>query len=302
MELRHLVYFRAVASELNFSRAAKKLNISQPPLSRQIMELEEDLKVTLFKRGPRGLTITPAGRFLAQEVTKLLGRIEIIKERIGKAELWDSRLVRIGFVPSAMYSFLPELIGMFKQTFPALSFEFLELSSSDQREALLSSRIDLGFARAWIVKDGIKFIPLAEESLSLVYSASMINLKKNEGINRFKELPFISFSKTSAPSISHYANMICANAGFSPRVASTSGQLDSVLRLVSAGLGWSIVPTKSLSNFNMKINARELKDLPEMIILGIAIQEGNNDLLVSSLLDIAVNFFSPAEAGIQQHS
>lgn len=300
MELRHLTYFRAVASELNFSRAAKKLNISQPPLSRQIKELEEELHVTLFNRGPRGLSITPAGRFLEQEVAKLLGRIEVIKERIGKAELWESRMVRIGFVPSAMYSFLPELIVVIKQTFPDLSFEFLELSSSEQHEALLSSRIDLGFVRAWIVKDGIKFIPLAEESMSLVYSSSMINLKKSEGINQFKELPFISFSKTSAPSISHYANMICANAGFNPRVVSTSGQLDSVLRLVSAGLGWSIVPTKSLSNFNMNINARELKELPEMIIVGIAIQEGNNDLLVLSLLDISVNFFSSTGASEKQ--
>jgi DNA-binding transcriptional LysR family regulator len=124
----------------------------------------------------------------------------------------------------------------------------------------------------------------------------MINLKKTEGINHFRDLPFISFSKTSAPSISYYANMICANAGFSPRVVSTSGQLDSVLRLVSAGLGWSIVPTQSLTNFTMKINARELKDLPERIIVGIAIQEGHNDLLVSSILDIAVNYFSATEA------
>ena len=291
MELRHLSYFRAVASELNFSRAARKLNISQPPLSRQIMELEEELNVALFKRGPRGLSITPAGRFLEQEAAKLLGRIEVIRERIGKSELWESRMVRIGFVPSAMYSFLPELVGVIKQAYPDLSFEFLELSSSDQREALLSSRIDLGFVRAWIVKDGIKFIPLAEESLSIVYSSSLVILKKNEGIKRFKELPFISFSKTTAPSISHYANMICANAGFNPRVVSTSGQLDSVLRLVSAGLGWSIVPTQSLSNFNMKISARALEDLPERIIMGIAIQEVDNDLLVSSLLDIAVDFF-----------
>jgi len=259
------------------------------------MELEQELNVTLFKRGSRGLSITPAGRFLEQEVVKLLGRIEVIKERIGKAELWESRIVRIGFVPSAMYSFLPELIGVIKKAFPDLSFEFLELSSSDQHEALLSSRIDLGFVRAWIVKDGIKFIPLAEESLSVVYSSSLINLKKHESINRLKELPFISFSKTNAPSISYYANMICANAGFSPRVVSTSGQLDSVLRLVSAGLGWSIVPTQSLSNCTIKLNARELKDLPERIIIGIAIQEGDSDLLVSSLLDIAVNFFSNME-------
>ena len=141
MELRHLVYFRAVAGELNFSRAAGKLNMSQPPLSRQISELECELGVSLFKRGPHGVTLTPAGRYLELEASRLLGRVELLKERIGKVELCASRLVRIGFVSSAMYSFLPDLVASFRVSFPELTFDFIELGTDEQGRRSFPERL-----------------------------------------------------------------------------------------------------------------------------------------------------------------
>lgn len=291
MELRHLTYFRAVAEELNFSRAAEKLNISQPPLSRQIGELESELGVTLFRRGPHGVSLTPEGRYLLEESKRLLGRVDSIKERIGKVELGASRLVRIGFVASAMYSFLPKLIGKFSMAFPGLSFEFIELATGEQGKALLSGKIDLGFVRSWMFEDGVRFIPVLEESLSVIYSPTLI--KQNEGadLSVFKSLPFIAFSIACAPGIAEYAKLVCARDGFIPNTVYVAGQYDSVLRLVSVGLGWSIVPALALSSCYPGIVSSPICSLPEKIVIGIALRDDETDLIISALLDIAVGFF-----------
>jgi len=286
MDLRQLRRFLAVAEELNFGRAAERLHISQPPLSRQIMELEEELGVELFERGPRGVTITPAGRYLEKEAARLLGRVSLVKERIGTVGRGGLRQVRIGFVASAMYSFLPELVERYREELKGLSFEFLELPTNAQAKALLSGRIDIGFVRFWTGEEGIRFVPISEESLSLVHSRSL-SPQPGEDLAAYAELPFIAFALDSAPGLAESALKACARAGFTPKTVFSAGQFDSVLRLVAAGLGWSIVPTLALSGSRLELVARELMDQPERIIVGAALRDDEDDPLVLSLLDIA---------------
>lgn len=291
MELRHLSYFRAVAEELNFSRAAERLNISQPPLSRQIGELEDELGVSLFHRGPHGVTLTLEGTYLLDEARRILGRVDSLKERIGNVEISAARLIRIGFVASAMYSFLPELVTRFSARFPDLSFEFLELATGEQGKALILGKIDIGFVRSWIGEDGLRFIPLAEESLSVIYSRSLCGSSVPGVLADFKNLPFVAFSGACAPGMAEYANLVCAREGFVPKVVYTAGQFDSVLQLVSAGLGWAIVPTVALARPKPALESIPVESLAEKIKIGMAIREDDADRIIGELEKITRDFF-----------
>jgi DNA-binding transcriptional LysR family regulator len=290
MELRHLIYFKALAEELSYTKAAEKLHISQPPLSRQITELEHELGVELFHRSTRGVTITPAGRYLEQEAGKILAKVDIVKERVTKIELGKTRLIRIGFVASAMYSFLPEIIGLFRSTFPKLTFELIELATDDQVKALLSGRIDIGFVRSWIIDDGIAFNPVAEDKFVLIYSPSLDIKDQPKRIMEFKSLPYIAHSKKTSPNIAEFTSNICSREGFTPKTIFTVGQVDSIIRLVAAGLGWSIIPDYALSFTKSKVRAIHIPDSPECILLGVAIRSDENDLIITELADIAMSF------------
>jgi DNA-binding transcriptional LysR family regulator len=294
MELRHLAYFRAVAEELNFSRAAERLNISQPPLSRQIGELEYELGVMLFHRGPHGVSLTQEGEYLLEEARRLLGRVDSLKERIGSIEISASRLIRVGFVASAMHSFLPELVGKFNKEFPGLSFEFRELATGAQGKALLSGEIDIGFVRSWIVEEGLRFSPMIEENLSVVYSRSLCASLAPARLADFREYPFIAFSGSCAPGMAEYANLVCARDGFVPRTVYSAGQFDSVLQLAGAGLGWAIVPTVALSRPKIALESMPVESLEDGIRIGIAIREDDSDRVIAGLERMTRDFFGIA--------
>jgi DNA-binding transcriptional LysR family regulator len=296
MELRHLSYFRAVAEELNFSRAAERLNISQPPLSRQIGELEDEFGVSLFRRGPHGVTLTIEGMYLLEETRRILGRVDSLKERIGNVEIGSARLIRIGFVASAMYSFLPELVAKFNATFPDLSFEFLELATGEQGKALISGKIDIGFVRSWLVEDGLRFVPIAEESLSVIYARSLCASSAPSSLLDFRDLPFVAFSGSCAPGMAEYANLVCARDGFAPKIVYSAGQFDSVLQLVSAGLGWAIIPTVALARPKPALESMPVESLADKIKIGFAIREDDPDRIIAELEIITRDFFGIGEA------
>ena len=290
MELRHLVYFKALAEELSYTKAAEKLHISQPPLSRQITELENELGVELFHRSTRGVSITPAGRYLEQEAAKILARVDVVKERVTKVELGKTRLIRIGFVASAMYSFLPEIIGSYRATFPKLTFDLIELATDDQVKALLSGRIDIGFVRSWIIDEGVSFHPVTEDKFVIIYSPSLDIQDSPNKISDFKSLPFIAFSKKTAPNIAEFTSRICSREGFTPKTVFTVGQVDSIIRLVAAGLGWAIIPDYALTLTKSKVKNMHIKNSPECILLGVATRSDENDVIISGLSEIAMNF------------
>ena len=146
MELRHLKYFVTVAEEQSFTKAAEKLFIAQPPLSRQIQNLENEFGVLLFERGSRPLQLTEAGEFFYQHAVKLLANAEEIKsmtKRVGMVE----RTVRIGFVGSLLYGLLSRIVYLYRQRYPQLKIELIEMTTTHQIPALKEGRIDVGFGR-----------------------------------------------------------------------------------------------------------------------------------------------------------
>ena len=146
IELRHLRYFVAVAEERNFTRAAERLHIAQPPLSRQIQQLEEILGVALIEKGSRPLRLTEAGQFFLAHAKPLLDQVRDLKAmtcRVGKLE----RTISAGFVASTLYGLLPDIIRRYRERYPEVEVTLHEMTTVEQMQALKEGRIDVGFGR-----------------------------------------------------------------------------------------------------------------------------------------------------------
>ncbi|MBH2526205.1 LysR family transcriptional regulator [Serratia marcescens] len=170
MELRHLRYFIAVAEERNFSRAAERLHISQPPLSRQIQQLEASLGVRLFERDSRPLALTEAGRFLYGHALQFLAQsleLKSMTQRVGLVE----RPLSLGFVASTLYDILPQLIRRFRASCPEVGLTLHEMTTLEQIGALKEGKIDVGFGRIRHEDIHIRRIVLREEPLMAALAA-----------------------------------------------------------------------------------------------------------------------------------
>ena len=166
MELRQLRYFAAVARERNFTRAAEMLRIAQPPLSRQIQQLEDELGVTLIERGSRPLRLTDAGRLLYDQAVQVLERVEEMKAITQRLREAEQPRFRIGFVPSTLYGRLPELIRRYRAVRPGVELTLLELTTLEQIAALKEGRIDVGYGRVPFDDPAIERVLLRNEKLS----------------------------------------------------------------------------------------------------------------------------------------
>lgn len=172
MELRHLRYFVAVAEELNFSRAAEKLHIAQPPLSQQIQDLEAELGVQLFERTKRRVQLTEAGKVFLEEVKKVFEQVNQAIKVAQKTSRGEVGKLAIAFNSSATYSVLPKLLYEFRQRCPDIELILQELTTNQQLEKLSQNQIDLGLLYLPVNKKELKVISLLKESLTIALSAN----------------------------------------------------------------------------------------------------------------------------------
>ncbi len=243
MELRHLRYFTTVAATGSFSRAAEKLNIAQPPLSRQIQQLEEELGVRLLDRG-RPLTLTESGRYFFEQARQILQRVEETKamtRRIAKGMVLQ---FNIGFVASTLYDSLPELIRRFRITVPGVEVQLVELTTMEQVAALKDGRIDVGFGRLKFEDEAIMRHVVREERLCLAVPIDH-PLAAESGRIRLKDVaaePLIIYPKSPRPSYADQVLGFYRDAGVEPRIGIEARELQTALGLVASGGGVCLVP------------------------------------------------------------
>lgn len=243
MELRHLRYFTTVAAEGSFSRASEKLNIAQPPLSRQVQQLEEELGVRLLDRG-RPLTLTEPGRYLFEQARQILQRVEETKamtKRIAKGMVLQ---FNIGFVASTLYDALPELIRRFRITVPGVEVQLLEMTTMEQVKALKDGRIDVGFGRLKFDDEAVVRKVIRDEKLCLAVPAEH-RLTQTNGKLRLRDTegePLIIYPKTPRPSYADQVLGFYRDAGLEPSIGMEARELQTALGLVAAGGGICVVP------------------------------------------------------------
>jgi DNA-binding transcriptional LysR family regulator len=250
MELRHLRYFIAVAEEGHITRAAERLGMQQPPLSQQIKAIERQLDVQLFRRKPRGVELTDAGRALLADARAILAQVEHAFETTRRTARGEQGRICVGVTPtSPFHPFVPRVIRAFREAFPLVSLTLEESLSNELVEHLRNERIDAAFIRSPPADlDGLVVTPLLEEAMVVALPSGHTLAQGNgrgDAAISLKGLAGETFIiQGSQYGLGLYAATIaaCHAAGFTPRIGQEAPRLASTLNLVAVGLGISFVP------------------------------------------------------------
>ncbi|GAA6142717.1 LysR family transcriptional regulator [Hydrogenophaga sp. 5NK40-0174] len=243
MELRHLRYFEVLANTLNFTRAAEQLHIAQPPLSRQIQQLEDELGVMLIDRSSRPLALTRAGSFFFEQSTQVLARIEEMCEATRRLGAGRRRWLGVGFVPSMLYGALPKVVQAFMAQNPDIDVVLKELTSVQQAEALQAGRIDVGFGRLAVNADGLLNTMIFEETMVAALPASSpLARYKSLSLKQLSETTIILYPATPRPSFADQVATQFRAHGFPILHSYETNGLQTAIGLVAAGMGASVVP------------------------------------------------------------
>lgn len=246
MELRHLRYFVAVAEELHFGRAAERLGISQPPLSQQIQALEEELGARLLERTNRRVALTEVGRLFLAEARQVLAQSDKAVQLARRAQRGEIGELKIGFTSSAPFtSTIPRSIFAFRQAYPAVHLELLEMSSRQVVAALQERRVQVGVIRPLALPEGMDRTELFREPLVAVLRADHPLAQGRDGgigLAELAEEPFVYFPVSFGTGLYDQLLELTRQAGFTPRIAQEAGEAMTIIGLVAAGLGVSVLP------------------------------------------------------------
>jgi len=277
MELRHLRYFVAVAEEMNISRAAAKLRVSQPPLSRQIRDLEQEIGTPLFDRRQKHLKLTSAGAQFFPEAKKILLYTARATRLAKAASTGQTGQITIAFLSPLGGLFLPTIIRSFRSKFPLVDIDLSEMVPRQQLEALLDHHIDLGF------------LPKTElESTNVLASYHLMDVQlrlaltpghpltklRRIPLKKLKEEKFIIFKRSAAPATHDFILRACRSEGLEPNIVKQSDRAQSILDLVAAGIGVAIVP-EHFQRYRTELVLRQL--IPKLPTLSLCMVWRQND-------------------------
>jgi DNA-binding transcriptional LysR family regulator len=285
MELRHLSYFQAVAEELNYRKAAERLFISQPGLSRQIKQLEEELGVQLFERDKKRVELTAAGAYLKGEVDFVLNHLETTKQQLLEIAAGREGELRIGFLGSASNQVLPDLLKKLSSNFPKITTSLEELSNQTQVEMIQKDKLDLGFVRLASVPEDLEIKVVFRDSFSLVVpNDHPIQIGDFKSVGQFADQSFILFSSDYSNYYYEQILGICRDAGFMPKIKHKSVHALTIFRLVENGLGVAIVPTSLKKGYDLGVRFMEIPGISQFTELSaIWKPENRNPVLVKVL-------------------
>ncbi|WP_020655307.1 LysR family transcriptional regulator [Massilia niastensis] len=261
MDLRQVRYFVAVAEERNFTRAAERLHVAQPPVTRQVQQLEEMLGVVLIERGSRPVKLTEAGEFFLAHARLLLDQardLQAMTQRVGKRE----RKLSVGFVASTLYGELPDIVRRYRERFPLVDVTLHEMTTVEQLQALKEGRIDVGFGRLKSEDPSIRRILLREERMVVALPPEH-RLALREGGLRLMELAhdtLLVYPKSPRPSFADQVLSVFGEANVTPAQVTEVRELQISMGLVAAGQGISIVPESVQAMHHRNVVYRGLED------------------------------------------
>ncbi|MFS8048448.1 LysR family transcriptional regulator [Rhizobium sp. BR 314] len=245
MELRHLKYFLAVAEELNFTRAARRVGIGQPPLSNQIRDLEEEIGAPLFRRLPHGVELTQAGEVFLTEAQVIVARAEQAKGLALKAARGELGRLRIGFTGSAAFSpIVPSSVRSFRRAYPEIDLTLEEAHTTRLLERLEAEELDAAFIRPGDTDPpAFRSHALADEAMMIALpSGHPLAAKESLPLSALSEEIFVLFPRAAGPSLFDGIIAACRQAGFEPILGQIAPQITSIANLIAVELGVSLVP------------------------------------------------------------
>lgn len=291
MDIKRLKLFVAVAEELNILKAANRMNISQPPLTRHIKLLEEELKTLLFIRTARGVELTEAGSVLLEEARNLISLSELAAERTFKAGQGLLGRIDVGLFSSAVFGVIPKILLAFRQAFPDVTMVMHSLNKSQQIEALRQRRLTIGFNRFFETMDDLAVEQIHTESLFIAINRSDPLAKKKTVPWRDLALhPLVLFPSTARPSFIDQVIDICISDGFKPNVVQEVGDAMNALALVASGFGMAIIPESATNMKIPNVVYRPLTRNPEPVVdLSCVYRINDESPILKEFLAIARN-------------
>ncbi|QKY07566.1 LysR family transcriptional regulator [Janthinobacterium lividum] len=291
MELRHLRYFVAVAEELHFTRAAERLHIGQPPLSQQIQALEAELGAQLFERNKRSVRLTQAGTLFLDDARRILALSEQAAVTARRAQRGEAGELRIGFTFSTPFTpYFATVINRYRQQFPHVTLTLHEMATLHQLEAISGRTMDLGFVRPpeTTYPSDIKLTQLRQDPLFLVLPvAHALAAKEAIAIADMAGEGFVMYPKDAGTGIYPQIFRLCKAAGFVPQVAQEAGEASTIIGLVAAGCGISVLPA-SFDRIRMDgVCYRPIADPQATTSLLLAQREEETSPLVAAFVKLA---------------
>lgn len=243
MDLRHLRYFVAVAEEQNIGRAAARLHISQPPLTRQIQQLEEELGVTLFNRTPRGMELTQAGQLFLEEARNIRSLVEQATERTQRAGQGKLGRIDVAIFGSAILDAIPKLLLAFRTRHPDVKVVLHTMTKAEQIAALRQRRISVGFNRMLAPLDDLETRQVTTEKLLLAVRADHpLARQASIAFAELRDHPLVLFPTGGRPSFIDKVIGLCSERGFQPQISQEVGDAVTGVALVAGGFGVCLVP------------------------------------------------------------
>jgi DNA-binding transcriptional LysR family regulator len=290
MELRHLRYFVAVAEEGNITRAAERLGIGQPPLSQQIHALERELDVKLFHRTGHGVVPTDAGKALLVDAKRLLGDVENATLNAQRAGRGETGHLHLGFTASAAFHpIVRALVREFRNAYPGVGLTLTEGTTAQLLALLDEGRIDLAFLRPGVHSfAGVVLQEIANEPMKAVLPITHpLAQRARIPLSALSKEPFVLIPRAASPMLHDEIVSACRHAGFEPMPGQQAPQLSTVVSLVAAEFGVSIVPA-SVSQFHAEgVTYVDIADTKVRSKLALASLEGNSSTRVDNFLEIA---------------
>ena len=286
--LRHFSYFLAVADERHFGRAAKRLGMSQPPLSQQIQVLEKSLGVRLFERSRQGVTLSREGAAILAPVRRFMEHAQRLQQAVMDARSGRSDVVTIGAINSAMFDIMPRLTRTAKKLYPQLSLAVMEMQSSDALAAVQSGEIDIALARFDDQMASLEVRPIMKDHLVLVLPIDHPLTKRDRvGLAELAGESFVLFPRRSSPSYFDQITSACRDAGFSPHVLHEVPSVVSQIALAGCGLAVGMVPSRAMRFGGGDVVFRPLLETIHVVSIAAAWSPVHQKDLVPLIVDIA---------------
>uniref|UniRef100_UPI003BAB321A LysR family transcriptional regulator n=1 Tax=Stappia sp. TaxID=1870903 RepID=UPI003BAB321A len=295
MNLRRLKFFVTVAEELHFGRAAERLCMTQPPLSQAILALEEELSVTLFKRTKRNVALTPVGEHLLSHVTKLLEEVEALPGLARQLSRGEIGSLKLGFVTTADYNLLPDLISRYSGAYPDVRVSLKEMTSDLQVEALMQGNLNAGLIIPLhqTLHTSLSYLPLMREPLLAAVPEEWLRSGRVEltdgaiGLRDIADEPLVLFPRRSAPAFHDIITTFFVSNGIQPTIGQEAIQMQTIISLVSAGMGVALVPGSLRKLGRSGVRYVPLQGRAPTIETGLVWRKDDATPTVSRLVEIA---------------
>ncbi len=291
LELRQLRHFVTVAEELHFGRAAERLHMTQPPLSQSIAGLEELFGAPLFLRNRRQVALTAAGSALLPEARRILQEAGALPDLVRRVANGEAGRLTLAFVSTADYSVLPSILQRYRAAFPGVRLVLQEATTDVQLEALLQGRVDAGFVippLSVMPGDALAYRKVLEEPLILCAPAGLDALR-GKGPVRLRDLPplpLVIFPRAAAPALHDAILGAFRAAGITPVIGQEALQMQTIVSLVSGGMGLALVPQSVSNLMRAGVEYRALVDPTPLAETGLAWRRDNASPVLRGFLDL----------------